>query len=161
MQLILTLTSIITNVSEIKSSFFEQQSFLRQVIRDLNNERNGMYSMTVDTISENVRTWLCYKGFPNREAIIQLQQLGGGFLAQAIHMLYVSIPRAGYTKGKGCATPRPEPKYSYQQSDLEAIRALCSIKHREHEENLIMESADGSSTFAQENMEDRDADKRA
>ena len=58
----------------------------------------------------------------------------------------------------GCSIQRPEPKYHHQKSALEAIRALYATKHREHEEILIMEGADSSSTFSQENMEDRDAD---
>ena len=37
-----------------------------------------MHKMTVEVISDNVRRWLCYRVFPDKQDIVQLQQLSGG-----------------------------------------------------------------------------------
>lgn len=153
----LQLAAIITDTVGINFSLFEQHSVQRQILHDLYAERNGMQKMTVDTISENVRRWLSFKGFLHEQDIVQLQRLGGGSIPQSIHMLFVSIPKIFPKKRifkNKASYPRPFLKSVYQRSDLEAIRALYLAKRKERDESWAKEKVDATNTYAQEDMSD-------
>ena len=122
----LLFTAIITNTPWIKVSLFEQHCVRTQILHDLYNEQSTTEKLTVDTFNDNVRRWLYCKGFVNKEDIVQLQQLGGGSLPQAIHMRFVSIPKGkpDFTK-EGLPRERfAEKKIVYSKPCLQAIRNL-------------------------------------
>ena len=118
----------------------------------------------VGTISENVRRWLYRKGFLNEdflneEDILGLQQLSGGSIPQAIHMLFSSIPETSKKptfKGKGSLRqPTAKTKHVYQKSCIEAVRTLYLEKYKEREKLWANEREVATSTYAQEAISDR------
>ena len=124
----LILAAIITNDPQINVNWFGQYSILRQIRQDLYLEKSGIWKMTVDDINENVRRWLYCKGFLNKEDILQLQQLSGGSIPEAVHMLFSSIPKSSrkptFKEKRSLRHSTVKTKPVYQKSCLEAIRAL-------------------------------------
>lgn len=81
-------SALVTNTEGIRYNNYSNQLVLLQIIRQYDDERNGLTEMTICNIDSNIRAWLHSKGFKNDNDISRLESAGGS-LTCAIMMLTV------------------------------------------------------------------------